>query len=75
MKIIDWITANWAILIPLVYELIARLWPTKWDISILDWIFKLLNLIVPNKRIPSPNDKVVEPGKNQVVVPQDKFIL
>lgn len=76
---IEFLLEYWMQISPLAYELIARLYPTRWNISILDNIFKLLNLIVPNLRRPHgreivsrlPNGKYV----NDVPVEVTKHVL
>jgi len=51
--IIDFFRDNWVAgigIAVIAYELVARLWPTKWNISILDGIFFILAAIIPNRR-------------------------
>ena len=49
----NFIIENWVILLPAVLglaEVIVRLTPTTKDDSILEWIWKLVNLILPNNK-------------------------
>lgn len=53
LSIIDFIKENfWTLLFALLgfVEVIVRLTPTKKDDSILEWIYKLLSVIVPNNK-------------------------
>lgn len=48
-----------------LYELVSRVVPTVKDWSVLNFIVRVLNLLVPNKAIfesPSPNDPVKTKG-------------
>lgn len=78
-NILNFIIDHWPQLAPLIYELIARLVPTKWNLSLIDNAWKLLNFIVPNIRKKQRTDILgvisKEGNKNTVNVPQKKHIL
>lgn len=57
--ILDMILENWEIVGAIAYEVIARIWPTRWNLSILDNGWKILNLVLPNLRKRSAKDKYV----------------
>ena len=75
--IIDYIVANWVWLSIIVAEIALRLWPTKWNVSILDNILKLINLLITNRRAPdgtenlSPSDS----SKNVIAVPVNHHVI
>lgn len=69
--IINW----WPVLGPLLYEVIARKIPTKSNISLFDFFWKALNFLVTNRRLPQPQDNMVSPTQNTVVVDANKHIL
>lgn len=62
---LQFIIDNWIIIAPVVYEIIARLWPTKWNISLLDKIWQLINTIIPNIR--KPDGKEIIPGDQKAL--------
>jgi len=75
-NVLEWLAKNWFFIAPVIYELLVRVIPTKWNVSILDNFMKLLNAIITNKRIPDPDDKPAkEPGKNLVPVDTKKHII
>ena len=76
-QIIDFIVANWIWLGAIVYEIVARVWPTKWNISILDNLMKLINLIITNKRAPDGSEKLSpsDSSKNVVAVNVNHHII
>jgi hypothetical protein len=51
-------------LIVAAYEVVARLYPTKQNLSILDILHNLINLIVPNLKKSEPED--LKPLENTV---------
>jgi hypothetical protein len=55
MNILNFISENWELLLPLLYELLVRLFPTKKNWSVIDLLLKLLPKIldkaVPNRRV------------------------
>jgi len=78
--LLNFFIENWPTIAPIVYEILVRIWPTKWNLSILDNAWKLLNSIIPNKRIPDGNESGLgtnAAGKvvNQIRVPIGKHIL
>lgn len=74
-KILDFLTENWVWIAPALYEILVRVWPTKFNVSLLDNLWKIVNLIITNRRIKQPLDYMVEPNKNSVNVPTNKHIL
>lgn len=77
-KILEFLKDNWIWMAPIIYELIVRIWPTKWNLSLLDLIMSVISKVIGNKRIPDPSD-VPAPGtdgkKNLVPVESDKHIV
>lgn len=71
-KILEFLKENWMWMAPIIYEAIVRIWPTKWDLSLLNLITRIIDKIIANKRIPDPED-VPAPGTNgkQNLVPVD----
>lgn len=60
-KVLQFIIDNWKTglqLSPFLYEIVVRLWPTKWNLSILDNLWKILNFIIPNVRKPDGNEVI-----------------
>ncbi len=70
---------NWPYLAPLLYEVIARLWPTKWNISILDGIWKIVNALLPNNRTPDGTEQIEKSASgivmNKIKVKTGRHIL
>lgn len=56
--ILDFLTENWEMLSLLIYEIVVRVWPTKWNLSILDQTMKLIGTILKNRRIPRGDENV-----------------
>ena len=77
MTILDFIKDNWAILTPVIYEILVRAIPTKWNLSIIDYVIGILNAIVENKRIPQPEDVPApnESGSNLVSVKSTRWVI
>lgn len=77
MAILDFIKDNWAILVPIIYEILVRAIPTKWNLSIVDYVIGILNAIVENKRIPQPEDVLApnDSGSNLVPVKRTRWII
>lgn len=74
----DFIFEHWELISVLLYELIARIWPTRWNVSLLDNIWKLVNLLVKNRRIIDGNERYginSDGTKNIVSVYKDRHIL
>lgn len=59
-SVLNFIAENWLLLSPLVYEILARIWPTKWNISLLDNLRKILDIVVPNIRKVQPEDNIIK---------------
>lgn len=57
--LLHFLLSNWPIFGPVAYEIIARVWPTKWNISLLDNVWKIVNLLIKNKRVPDGTESVV----------------
>jgi len=76
-KIIDYIVANWVWLSVIVAEIALRVWPTKWNVSILDNLLKIINLIITNRRKPdgSENLSPSDPSKNVIAVDVDHHVI
>ena len=69
---------NWEILSVVMYEIIARLYPTKWNISILDNAWKVINLLITNRRLLTGREQFSDTSdgsKNVVEVNVNKHIL
>lgn len=64
-KTLQFIIDNWLIIGPVLYEIIARAWPTKINISLLDNIWIVLNKIIPNVR--KADGKEIIPGAQTVL--------
>lgn len=77
MAIIDFIKDNWLIISPIIYEILVRAIPTKWNASIIDYIIGILNAIVENKRIPQPGDVPApnEKGNNLIAVKSTRWFV
>lgn len=56
--ILDFLTENWEMLSLLIYEIVVRVWPTKWNLSILDQTMKLIGTILKNRRVPQGDENV-----------------
>lgn len=74
------VSDNWEVILPIIlasYEYFARKKPTEKDITIIGSIYRILNLVVENKRKASGNDEIdsKDPSKNTVSVKRDKIIL
>jgi len=76
-KIIDFIVANWEWLSLIVAEIALRVWPTKWNLSILDNLLKLINLIITNRRKPDGTENLSprDPSKNVIAVDVDHHVI
>jgi hypothetical protein len=49
----SWITNNWQILLAVVYgiyEIVVRYFPTVSNVSLLSWVIKIIQAIVPNNK-------------------------
>jgi len=77
--VIDFILKHWDLIAPAIYEIIVRVIPTKKNLSLIDNGWKILNLIIKNKRKPDVNDVMESYSgnefKNKISVPQSKHIL
>jgi len=77
--VIDFILKHWDLIAPAIYEIIVRLIPTKKNLSLIDNGWKILNLIITNKRKADSNDVIESYSskvfKNKISVPQNKHIL
>jgi hypothetical protein len=77
-QIWNFILENWDVIAPIVYEIIVRVIPTKKNLSLIDNGWKILNLIVTNRRKPHGNETIANSSgktKNIVNVRIDKHIL
>lgn len=78
-EIIKFWHSNSDLLTPILiglYELVARIVPTKRNLSIIENAVKLLGIIVKNRRTPDPNDNAsLDGAKNKVTVTRNKHII
>jgi hypothetical protein len=58
---------NWLLIGPVIYEFIARLWPTRWNVSILDAIWKVISTLIPNTRKPDGTEQIETDKSGQLV--------
>lgn len=65
--ILDFLTENWEMLSLLIYEIIVRVWPTKWNLSILDQTMKLIGTILKNRRVPQGDENVERKADGSLV--------
>jgi len=74
--VLNFIKENWLWLAPVLWEIIARIWPTKWDLSILDLIKRIVDMIIINKRVPDGKEVLVpgDSSKNLIKVDVNKHI-
>ncbi len=74
--IFQFIIDNWKFFVS-GYELFVRIIPTKWNLSIIDNIWKVLDFIVKNKRIPNGTEKkeTLTDTENIIKVKINKHIL
>lgn len=76
--ILNLILDNWIFLGPIIYEIIARLWPTKWNVSILDAIWKVIGIMIPNNREPDGTETLEKSNgiiTNKIKVKVGKHIV
>jgi hypothetical protein len=66
--LLDLFIENWIFIAPVLYEIIARIWPSKINISVLDAIWKVINVLIPNRRQPDGNEKEVTTDKSGQLV-------
>ena len=72
VKLMIWIVANKAAILaglPLTYELFARLFPTRIDISLFNKIVALIDFLVPNRKktqIAVPFETIKTTFKNKI---------
>jgi hypothetical protein len=75
-KVFDFLADNWLIITPIVYEVSARLTPTKTNVSLIDFAVKILGVILKNRRKPQPTDLMSgDTEKNIVTVDVTKHII
>lgn len=80
-KLLNFIMENWEQglgIAAIVYELAARFIPTEKNRSILDLAFKIVSVIVKNRRKPSPIDETLagsQSVKNKILVDRAKHIV
>jgi hypothetical protein len=58
---VSWITNNWQILLAVfygVYELVVRYFPTVSNVSLLSWVIKIIQAIVPNNKAGLAGQKI-----------------
>jgi hypothetical protein len=46
--VLDFLSSNWMMISPIIYEIAARLFPTPKDISIINGIKSLADSVIPN---------------------------
>lgn len=63
-----YIVEHWETVGLIIYEIIARVWPTKYNISILDNVWKIVNFVMENKRKASGHEQIIDITKNNVPV-------
>lgn len=75
----NFIIEHWEKLSPVLYEIIVRIIPTRTNISIIDNMWKILNLIITNRRKPKGNEMIANTSngkiKNLIDVRIDKHVL
>jgi hypothetical protein len=57
----SWITNNWQILLAVVYgvyEIVVRYFPTVSNVSLLSWVIKIIQAIVPNNKAGIAGQKI-----------------
>lgn len=77
-QIWNFILENWDVIAPIIYEIIVRVIPTKKNLSLIDNGWKILNLVITNRRKPHGNENITSvtgKTKNAVNVRIDKHIL
>jgi hypothetical protein len=74
---VQFLTDNWEVITPIVYEVGARVIPTKHNLSLLDLIVKVVGMVLKNKRKPQPEDlqRKGYDNMNEVLVDRAKHII
>jgi hypothetical protein len=75
--IFDLVRDNWPVISGVVYEIVARVIPTKRNLSLIENGLKVINLLIKNRRKEDPTDVVdfKDSTINKVFVERDKHII
>jgi hypothetical protein len=75
--ILNLVADNWMIISPILAEILLRVIPTKWNLSIVDNVVKLIGIVIKNRRSPDASDVVdfKDSSINKVIVERDRHII
>lgn len=75
--LLNFVNDNWELLAPVIYEILARVIPTKNNVSIVDNVVKIIRFFIPNKRVPHLTDNVVDnaPEFKRDIIDRTKHVI